>query len=177
MYLDAGSSYHYFIGRSGQSVQTDVMIRRVDQLQLVNRAMAEATPEPDMVPEGLYRYMIHFLSINSVVTSFPSDSFAGLAQLCGQDSALAAHRHDVASHRPRRAPQSRLPRHQPARQNRSLHRPSRLPRGRAHRRLQLSGSACGLACAGRVDCIICAKLLAAFVVNDAIARVPRLDAG
>jgi hypothetical protein len=31
--------------------------------------MAEATPEPDMVPEGLYRYMIHFLSINSVVTS------------------------------------------------------------------------------------------------------------
>ncbi|MCI1673236.1 MAG: glycosyltransferase family 2 protein [Bifidobacterium tibiigranuli] len=68
MYLDV-PFYHYFIGRSGQSVQTDVMIRRVDQLQLVNRAMAEATPEPDMVPEGLYRYMIHFLSINSVVTS------------------------------------------------------------------------------------------------------------
>ena len=36
--------YHYFIGREGQSVQTDVMIKRVDQLRLVNRLMTEATP-------------------------------------------------------------------------------------------------------------------------------------
>ncbi len=68
MYLDT-PLYHYFIGRDGQSVQTDVMIRRIDQLLRVNHAMAEATPEPGMVPLGLYRYMIHFLSINSVVTS------------------------------------------------------------------------------------------------------------
>lgn len=61
--------YHYFIGRKGQSVQTDVMISRLDQLQRVNRAMAEATPEPGMVPAGLYNYMIHFLSIDNVVTS------------------------------------------------------------------------------------------------------------
>ena len=67
-YLDV-PFYHYFIGREGQSVQTDVMIRRVDQLRLVNRLMTEATPERGTVPEGLYRYMIHFLAIESCVTS------------------------------------------------------------------------------------------------------------
>ena len=67
-YLDV-TLYHYFIGREGQSVQTDVMIKRVDQLRLVNRLMTEATPERGTVPEGLYRYMIHFLAIESCVTS------------------------------------------------------------------------------------------------------------
>lgn len=67
-YLDV-PFYHYFIGREGQSVQTDVMIRRVDQLRLVNRLMTEATPEKGTVPDGLYRYMIHFLSIESSITS------------------------------------------------------------------------------------------------------------
>ena len=41
----------------------------VDQLRLVNRLMTEATPERGTVPEGLYRYMIHFLAIESCVTS------------------------------------------------------------------------------------------------------------
>lgn len=68
LYLDT-PFYHYFIGRDGQSVQTDVMVRRVDQLLLVNHRMVEATPEPGTVPEGLYRYMIHFLAIESSVTS------------------------------------------------------------------------------------------------------------
>lgn len=68
MYIDT-PFYHYFIGRDGQSVQTDVMIRRVDQLVRVNRAMVNATPEQGAVPDGLYQYMIHFLSIESVVSS------------------------------------------------------------------------------------------------------------
>ncbi|KAA8816066.1 glycosyl transferase [Bifidobacterium rousetti] len=67
-YLDT-PFYHYFIGRDGQSVQTDVMIRRVDQLILVNQRMVEATPERGTVPDGLYRYMIHFLAIESSVAS------------------------------------------------------------------------------------------------------------
>ncbi|PST45428.1 glycosyl transferase [Bifidobacterium callitrichos] len=67
-YLDT-PFYHYFIGRDGQSVQTDVMIRRVDQLILVNHRMVEATPERGTVPDGLYRYMIHFLAIESSVAS------------------------------------------------------------------------------------------------------------
>lgn len=68
MYLDM-PFYHYFIGRNGQSVETSAMIRRVDQLRRVNSLMAHATPEKATVPSGLYNYMIHFLSINSVVTS------------------------------------------------------------------------------------------------------------
>lgn len=67
-YLDT-PFYHYFIGRDGQSVQTDVMIRRVDQLRLVNQCMVKATPERGTVPDGLYRYMIHFLAIESSVAS------------------------------------------------------------------------------------------------------------
>ena len=67
-YLDV-PFYHYFIGREGQSVQTDVMIRRVDQLRLVNQCMVRATPERGTVPDGLYRYMIHFLAIQSSVAS------------------------------------------------------------------------------------------------------------
>lgn len=67
-YLDT-PFYHYFIGRDGQSVQTDVMIKRVDQLIQVNRHMVEATPERGDVPDGLYRYMIHFLAIESSVAS------------------------------------------------------------------------------------------------------------
>ena len=67
-YLDT-PFYHYFIGRDGQSVQTDVMIRRVDQLRLVNQCMVRATPERGTVPDGLYRYMIHFLAIESSVAS------------------------------------------------------------------------------------------------------------
>ena len=31
--------------------------------------MVEATPEPGQVSDGLYRYMIHYLAINCVVTS------------------------------------------------------------------------------------------------------------
>lgn len=67
-YLDT-PFYHYFIGRDGQSVQTDVIIRRVDQLRLVNQCMVRATPERGTVPDGLYRYMIHFLAIESSVAS------------------------------------------------------------------------------------------------------------
>lgn len=67
-YLDT-PFYHYFIGRDGQSVQTDVMIRRVDQLRLVNQCMVRATPERGTVPDGLYHYMIHFLAIESSVAS------------------------------------------------------------------------------------------------------------
>lgn len=68
LYLDV-PLYHYFIGREGQSVQTDAMVRRVSQLIQVNRLMVEATPERGTVPDGLYRYMIHFLSIESSITT------------------------------------------------------------------------------------------------------------
>ena len=40
MYVNA-DFYHYFIGRGDQSVQEDVMIRRIDQQLRVNRMMLD----------------------------------------------------------------------------------------------------------------------------------------
>lgn len=68
LYVDT-NFYRYFTGRQGQSVETKTMVSRVSQLMLVNRIMTQLTPEPDSVPTGLYRYMIHYLSINCVITS------------------------------------------------------------------------------------------------------------
>ncbi|WP_243388862.1 glycosyltransferase family 2 protein [Bifidobacterium simiarum] len=68
MYLDE-DLYRYFIGREGQSVQKDTMIRRIDQLIRVVQLMILATPSRDAVPEGLYRYMIHYLTINMGIDS------------------------------------------------------------------------------------------------------------
>ncbi|PWG60520.1 glycosyltransferase family 2 protein [Bifidobacterium catulorum] len=68
MYLDE-DLYRYFIGREGQSVEEETMIRRIDQLIRVVRAMVDATPGRDAVPAGLYRYMIHYLTINMAIDS------------------------------------------------------------------------------------------------------------
>lgn len=68
MYLDE-DLYRYFIGREGQSVQKNTMIKRIDQQVRVSRLMVESTPARASVPEGLYRYMIHYLRINFAVTS------------------------------------------------------------------------------------------------------------
>lgn len=61
--------YRYFIGREGQSVQKDIMIQRVDQLIKVNKIMVEAMPARGEVSDGLYRYMLHYLSSQFMVTS------------------------------------------------------------------------------------------------------------
>ncbi|MCI1868775.1 MAG: glycosyltransferase family 2 protein [Bifidobacterium crudilactis] len=68
LYVDT-NLYRYFTGRQGQSVETKTMVSRVNQLMRVNQIMTRLTPEPDSVPMGLYRYMIHYLSINCVITS------------------------------------------------------------------------------------------------------------
>ncbi|OFQ99337.1 glycosyltransferase family 2 protein [Alloscardovia sp. HMSC034E08] len=61
--------YRYFIGREGQSVQKDIMIARVDQLIKVNKLMVEAMPSREDVSDGLYHYMLHYLSSQFMVTS------------------------------------------------------------------------------------------------------------
>lgn len=68
MYLNT-ALYHYFIGREGQSVETEAMVRRTDQLLRVNNVMLHATPDRATIPDGLYKYMIHYFAINAVVTS------------------------------------------------------------------------------------------------------------
>lgn len=68
LYLDV-DLYQYFIGRDGQSVEEKTMISRIDQLIRVVEAMIYATPQPEGVPAGLYRYMIHYLTINMGIDS------------------------------------------------------------------------------------------------------------
>lgn len=66
--------YRYFIGRDGQSVAPEVMVRRADQLLLVNRlALAALPPQKDVargkVPTQLYRALLHHVEGVCAVTS------------------------------------------------------------------------------------------------------------
>lgn len=56
--------YRYFIGRADQSVNTQVMIKRIDQQLRVTRVMADAYDLFAGIPsEKLKTYMLHYLSI------------------------------------------------------------------------------------------------------------------
>ena len=67
-YLDL-DLYHYFIGREGQSVQEQVMIRRIDQALLVNRLLISAADPYGVRNERKRRYMLNFLEIVTAVSS------------------------------------------------------------------------------------------------------------
>ena len=67
-YMDA-DFYHYYIGREGQSVQEEVMIRRIDQALLVNRLLVSEV-DPFTIPEKMKRqYMLNYLEIVTTVSS------------------------------------------------------------------------------------------------------------
>ena len=68
MYLNL-DFYHYFIGRSDQSVQEDVMIRRIDQQLLVNRLMLERVDVMRVEPKRKRQYMLSYLEIITTVSS------------------------------------------------------------------------------------------------------------
>ena len=62
-YLDC-DLYRYFIGRPDQSVNTDVMIKRIDQQLRVTRLMVESYHLfKDVENKNLRRYMLHYLSM------------------------------------------------------------------------------------------------------------------
>ncbi|MHA7132864.1 glycosyltransferase family 2 protein [Oerskovia turbata] len=70
-YLDV-DLYRWYIGRSDQSINEDVMISRVDQQLGVNRAMMEhlrAVRSDPAAPRALKRYMLHYVNIVSLVSS------------------------------------------------------------------------------------------------------------
>ncbi|MHB8075618.1 glycosyltransferase family 2 protein [Desulfosporosinus fructosivorans] len=68
VYLDC-SPYHYLIGRPGQSVNTQVMIKQIDQQLKVTRLMIEAYDLfKDIAGEKLRRYMIFYLSMMIAIT-------------------------------------------------------------------------------------------------------------
>jgi len=68
VYLDC-SPYHYSIGRVGQSVNTQVMIKQIDQQLKVTRIMIEAYDVfNDIENENLKRYMLFYLSMMVAIT-------------------------------------------------------------------------------------------------------------
>mgnify|MGYP002626963259 CR=1 FL=1 len=68
VYVDA-DLYHYFIGREDQSVQEQVMIRRIDQALRVNRMLVSGADPYAVQNIHLRRYMLNFLEIVTVVSS------------------------------------------------------------------------------------------------------------
>lgn len=70
-YLDV-NFYRYYIGRSDQSVNEDVMISRIDQQLLVNKIMTDYIVEkkPELLKKKrLYQYMRNYLEIITTVSS------------------------------------------------------------------------------------------------------------
>ncbi len=67
-YLNA-DFYHYYIGRDDQSVQEQVLMRRIDQYLLVNRLMVSRVDLNTVGDVHLRRYMIGFLEIITAVSS------------------------------------------------------------------------------------------------------------
>ena len=67
-YLNA-DLYHYYIGRSDQSVNEKVMIGRIDQQLRVNRLMMESVDLTAVRPEKKRAYMRNYLEIITAVSS------------------------------------------------------------------------------------------------------------
>lgn len=67
-YMDV-NFYRYFIGRSDQSVNETVMIRRIDQQLLVNRLMIDIVSEEKITDKHTRTYMLKYLDIIMAVSS------------------------------------------------------------------------------------------------------------
>lgn len=68
-YLDV-DLYRYFIGRSDQSVNEQVMLKRIDQQLRVNKLMIDAYDLTDNIPsKRLSRYMAKYLSMMMTISS------------------------------------------------------------------------------------------------------------
>lgn len=67
-YMDV-NFYRYFIGRNDQSVNEEVMIRRIDQQLLVNRLMIDIISEEKITDKNTRRYMLKYLDIIMAVSS------------------------------------------------------------------------------------------------------------
>lgn len=67
-YLDV-NFYHYFIGRDDQSVNEEVMIRRIDQQIRVNKMMIDIMANAKIHDKKLRKYMYNYLDIIMTVSS------------------------------------------------------------------------------------------------------------
>lgn len=67
-YLDV-NFYRYFIGRADQSVNEQVMIKRVDQQIRVNKLMAEAFHKTQFPNRYVRKYMLSYLDVITTISS------------------------------------------------------------------------------------------------------------
>ena len=67
-YLDA-ELYYYYIGREGQSVQEEVLLKRIDQYLLVNRLLVSEKDPFAVENEKKRRYMLDFLEIITIAST------------------------------------------------------------------------------------------------------------
>ncbi len=67
-YMDV-NFYHYFIGREDQSVNEQVMIRRIDQQIRVNKLMVDVYNHGSFQEKHLKKYMFSYLDIITTVSS------------------------------------------------------------------------------------------------------------
>jgi glycosyltransferase involved in cell wall biosynthesis len=69
MYYLNVNLYRYFIGREGQSIHEQTMIRRIDQQLAVNRLLIEAVRPRNISSDKKRAYLMHHLEIVTTVSS------------------------------------------------------------------------------------------------------------
>jgi glycosyltransferase involved in cell wall biosynthesis len=69
LYYVNANLYHYYIGREGQSVQEQVMIRRIDQQLKVNLMMAKEVDLNSVFDRQKRRYLRNYLEIVTAVST------------------------------------------------------------------------------------------------------------
>lgn len=67
-YLDV-PLYRYFIGRDDQSVNEQVMMKRIDQQLKVNRLLISCYHQTDQLPSKLDDYLIHHIQIVTLIST------------------------------------------------------------------------------------------------------------
>ncbi|MCR5453211.1 MAG: glycosyltransferase [Lachnospiraceae bacterium] len=60
--------YHYYIGREGQSVQEEIMVKRIDQQLKVNRIMIDAFDPFEIQNKKQRKYLLSYLEMITVIS-------------------------------------------------------------------------------------------------------------
>lgn len=68
MYVNA-DLYHYYIGREGQSVNEQTMIKRIDQQLLINKTLISFFSEHKDVNKQMYKFLLQYLDMMMCVAS------------------------------------------------------------------------------------------------------------
>lgn len=68
MYVNA-DLYHYYIGREGQSVNEQTMVKRIDQQLLINRTLIEFFSEHKDINKQMYKFLLQYLDMMMCVAS------------------------------------------------------------------------------------------------------------